>query len=169
MRIWKAALPKLSPDAVFYMIGGTRNEDDRALLNNLKQMAQDMNLGDTVKFMIDQPRSEIDKMFAKAKVGLHTMKEEHFGITIVEMMSAGLITIAHASGGPLRDIIGSTEERVGFLCSKTQEFADQVVLAMNKFDLAEMKELREQAWKHVEENFTNASFDSKFVKLLSSK
>ena len=48
-------------------------------------------------------------LFARAKVGLHTMKEEHFGISIVEMMTAGLITIAHASGGPRHDIIGATE------------------------------------------------------------
>lgn len=47
---------------------------------------------------------------ASAKVGLHTMRDEHFGISIVEMMAAGILTIAHKSGGPLKDIIGSTEE-----------------------------------------------------------
>jgi len=45
-------------------------------------------------------------LFEQAKVAIHTMREEHFGITIVEMMAAGMVTIAHASGGPLRDIIG---------------------------------------------------------------
>jgi alpha-1,2-mannosyltransferase len=29
------------------------------------------------------------------------MKQEHFGISVVEMMAAGLVTIAHASAGPL--------------------------------------------------------------------
>lgn len=52
---------------------------------------------------------------AASKVGLHTMKEEHFGISIVEMMAAGMLTIAHKSGGPLKDILGSTEEMVGYL------------------------------------------------------
>ena len=47
------------------------------------------------------------------------MKEEHFGISIVEMMSAGLITIAHASAGPKHDIIGVCSEPVGFI-AKTQ-------------------------------------------------
>jgi hypothetical protein len=28
------------------------------------------------------------------------MKHEHFGIAIVELMSAGIITIAHNSAGP---------------------------------------------------------------------
>ena len=30
-----------------------------------------------------------------ALIGLHTMWNEHFGIGIVEMMAAGLITVAH--------------------------------------------------------------------------
>jgi hypothetical protein len=30
-------------------------------------------------------------------LGIHTMWNEHFGIGIVEMMAAGLITIAHRS------------------------------------------------------------------------
>lgn len=46
-------------------------------------------------------------VFEKAKAGLHTMLEEHFGISIVEMMAAGLYTIAHNSGGPKDDIIGA--------------------------------------------------------------
>ena len=34
-----------------------------------------------------------------------SMWNEHFGISIVEMMAAGLVVIAHKSGGPLMDII----------------------------------------------------------------
>ena len=45
------------------------------------------------------------------------MKEEHFGISIVEMMSAGLIVIAHNSAGPKMDIIGTAQEKVGYLAS----------------------------------------------------
>lgn len=33
------------------------------------------------------------------------MEYEHFGITVVEMMAAGLLTIAHESAGPKEDII----------------------------------------------------------------
>ena len=83
------------------MMGGVRGPEDERLLRDLRQMAVDMQLRNTVQFMVSQPRDEILKVFAKAKVGLHTMEEEHFGIAVVEMMSAGLVTIAHASGGPL--------------------------------------------------------------------
>ena len=104
-------------------------------------MAIDMNLKDSVQFMVDRPRSELIEYFSRAKVGLHTMKEEHFGIVIVELMSAGLVTIAHASGGPLHDIIGKSDEQIGYLCSSTSEFADQVVHAMNNFDSNQTLEL----------------------------
>lgn len=50
-------------------------------------------------------------------MAIHTMKEEHFGISIVEMMSAGLIVIAHNSAGPKMDIIGSASKIVGFLAT----------------------------------------------------
>jgi len=53
------------------------------------------------------PFAKMISEFEQAKVGLHTMLEEHFGISIVEMMAAGLYTIAHNSGGPKEDIIGS--------------------------------------------------------------
>jgi alpha-1,2-mannosyltransferase len=33
------------------------------------------------------------------------MWNEHFGIGVVEYMAAGLVPVAHASGGPLMDIV----------------------------------------------------------------
>jgi len=64
----------------------------------------------------------------KACVGLHTMKAEHFGITIVEMMAAGLITVAHNSAGPKYDIIQEkTVDQNGFLCDTEDEFADTLI------------------------------------------
>ena len=37
--------------------------------------------------------------------GLHTMRNEHFGIGVVELMAAGVVPIAHDSGGPRADIV----------------------------------------------------------------
>jgi alpha-1,2-mannosyltransferase len=33
------------------------------------------------------------------------MRDEHFGIGVVELMAAGVVPIAHASGGPRADIV----------------------------------------------------------------
>ena len=42
---------------------------------------------------------------ARASVGLSTMADEHFGISVVEFMAAGVVPVVHASGGPLCDIV----------------------------------------------------------------
>jgi alpha-1,2-mannosyltransferase len=39
------------------------------------------------------------------------MKDEHFGINLIEFMAAGLIVVAHNSGGPKLDIIKDVENR----------------------------------------------------------
>lgn len=45
------------------------------------------------------------KWLSKASIGLSTMVDEHFGISVVEFMAAGAIPVTHASGGPLNDIV----------------------------------------------------------------
>jgi alpha-1,2-mannosyltransferase len=75
---------------------------------------------------------ELEQYLQKSWIGLHTMKNEHFGIGIVEYMvcifyvytltitliifnsikSAGLIAIAHNSGGPKMDIVKGHESTV---------------------------------------------------------
>jgi len=97
-------------------------------------MAKDLELDNSVTFLVNRSRDEIHNIFARSKVAIHTMYEEHFGIAIVELMSAGLITIAHASAGPLLDIIGATEEPVGFVAKTEQDYIDHLVRSMREFD-----------------------------------
>jgi alpha-1,2-mannosyltransferase len=57
------------------------------------------------------------------------MWNEHFGIGIVEMMAAGLIVVAHNSGGPKSDIVvplpnASGPTTTGFLASSADEYAE---------------------------------------------
>jgi len=99
-----------------WLMGGVRNDEDKALYNGLKNYVNQLGLNEYVEFFSNLPSSEIKKKFEIAKVGIHTMKDEHFGISVIEMMSAGLITIAHNSAGPKKDIIGSSPNQVGLLC-----------------------------------------------------
>lgn len=70
--------------------------------------------------------------FSRALIGIHTMHQEHFGIGIVEMMAAGLLTIAHRSGGPLMDIVVEDQgARNGFLAITSQEYAAHIAYIMN--------------------------------------
>jgi len=73
----------------------------------VQEYAKELNIAKHVWLEKNMPFAKMISEFEQAKVGLHTMLEEHFGISIVEMMAAGLYTIAHNSGGPKEDIIGS--------------------------------------------------------------
>jgi hypothetical protein len=59
-----------------------------------------LNHYDAVQFSINSPYSELQQSMQTASMDIHTMRQEHFGIGIVEVMAAGLLTIAHNSGGP---------------------------------------------------------------------
>lgn len=66
----------------------------------MQDLAKHLALDTNVEFKLNVPYSELISEMQKATIGLHTMWNEHFGISIVECMAAGLIMVAHASGGP---------------------------------------------------------------------
>jgi alpha-1,2-mannosyltransferase len=105
-------------------------------------------------------------LFRKAKVAIHTMKAEHFGISCVEMMSAGLVTIAHDSAGPRMDIIGRSPEPVGHLADTAEEYAALVKAALLKYSETEYEEMRCNAKNWVTFNFSAATFDKRFVEMV---
>ena len=146
------------------MIGATRGPDDEAIVESLRDMCRRLDV--KVEFMINKPRNEILELFQRAKVAIHTMREEHFGISIVEMMSAGLIVIAHASAGPKMDIIGASHNPVGYLATDESQYTKLLLNAMNEFDSHAHKEMRQNARTHVVDEFGIAQFNTKFVSMI---
>jgi len=74
-----------------------------------------------VEFLVNVPLPRLRQLLGRARVGLHSMWNEHFGISIVEMQAAGVIPIAHNSGGPKLDIVDPG--RTGFLAATEAEYA----------------------------------------------
>ena len=65
---------------------------------------------------------------------------------VVECMAAGLIMVAHNSGGPKSDIIvNSGHVRNGFLAEYEDEYSSTILKILNMSD-AERQEIREAAW-----------------------
>ncbi len=93
------------PQVKFVFVGGCRNAVDQERVQQLKDYASELGILHLTHFAVNLPFPALMKQLAEAHVGLHTMFEEHFGIGIVELMGAGLVTIAHNSGGPRADII----------------------------------------------------------------
>ena len=96
----------------------------------MKALAKLLKIENSVEFKINIDRDSLMKVFSRAKVAMHTMRNEHFGIAVVELMASGIITIAHNSAGPKEDIIGGTEDHVGFLAENEEDYARFVEQAM---------------------------------------
>lgn len=91
------------------MLGSSRNATDALLVDALRELTLQLGLGDVIDIVVNAPYSEVQRYLSESSLGLHTMWNEHFGISVVEMMAAGLLVIAHKSGGPLADIIVPSE------------------------------------------------------------
>ena len=89
-----------------------------------------MGIREHVEFVVNAPFSVLQDWYARASIGIHTMWNEHFGISIVEMMAAGLLVVAHNSGGPKMDIVTPwgggaevTEQHTGYLATTPAAYA----------------------------------------------
>ena len=97
------------------------------------------------------------------------MWNEHFGISVVEMMASGLVTVAHNSGGPRLDIVtpASDGQVTGFLATTPTEYADAMARA---FELADedRASLVQAAHTSVSSRFTDAAFSARFLELFDA-
>jgi alpha-1,2-mannosyltransferase len=161
-------------------MGSTRNAEDLLLLEKLidhariycegntctrfseKKDASNPNLRSVhgIHFLVDCPYSEVKRQLSVAAVGLHTMWNEHFGISIVEMMAAGLIVVAHNSGGPKMDILRDlAQEDSGFLATTIEEYADSFKHIFDHDldqDVARRHRVRESADRFSDQVFSEA-------------
>ncbi|KAG2225030.1 hypothetical protein INT45_003230 [Circinella minor] len=128
-------------DLELVMIGSSRNEGDERRIVGLRKLAQELNVEKYVRFEVNASFDTLVDYLGKAKVGLHTMWNEHFGIGVVEYMAAGLIPVAHNSAGPKRDIVTEYDGRpTGFLADSVDSFADCLdkALSLSKQDTIKM-------------------------------
>ena len=104
------------------------------ILAQKKIMYYNWKFSKDVSFKKNLKFEEILQVFSEAQVGIHTMKAEHFGIAVVEMIAAGLIVVAHNSAGPKYDIIKEKSDNFGFLCQDFEDYVNSIefVLGMKE-------------------------------------
>jgi len=142
------------------LIGGCRGAADEARVAELRRRVQELGVQDSVEFGVNVEFATLQAYLSKALVGLHTMWNEHFGIGVVEYMAAGVITIAHNSGGPRADIVVETaDKRTGFLAATAEEYANQLfsVFASVFKSGDELLALRENARRY-SQSFSDEEF-----------
>lgn len=67
-------------------LGSSRNEEDAARAQSLRDLAASLNLQDHVKIVENAKYPLLLDYLRKSSVGIHTMTDEHFGIGIIEYM-----------------------------------------------------------------------------------
>ena len=118
-------------------------------------------ISDNVLFVVNSSHSQLSHWMGISLIGLHSMWNEHFGISIVEMLAAGLIVIAHNSGGPKFDIINTNEgKRNGFLAETAEEYAECMRDVLDHYD--RYKHVR-QAAKDSSKLFSDEIFKEQMV------
>ncbi len=66
-----------------------------------RKLSKDLKVNDHIDFHVNVAFDELKSLMEESTIGIHAMWDEHFGIGIVECMAAGLIMVAHISGGPM--------------------------------------------------------------------
>lgn len=73
-------------DIKLVLAGSCRNEEDEARVQTLKKTAERLKVSDHVEFRLNVSWRELKEILSHSKIGVHTMRSEHFGISVVELM-----------------------------------------------------------------------------------
>lgn len=142
------------------MVGGVRNEQDRERAESVKGMVREKGL--PVDVVVNASVEELRMWLKRGVVGLHTMEDEHFGISVVELQRWGLVVVGHRSGGTALDIV---EDGVnGFVAGDVEEYVERVkrIVEMG----AEEREAMGRRGEQSGERFSDAQFTKQFARLL---
>jgi alpha-1,2-mannosyltransferase len=157
------------------LVGGCRGAGDEARVAALRRLAAELGLDEgAVEFRLNVPFAELRALLGDAVAGLHTMEDEHFGISVVEYMAAGVVPIAHDSGGPREDIVvpeaaapggggggGGPPQRTGFRCTGVDEYCEALVEVLG-MEQAERQRVAAAARRRAAA-FSDARFQAEFV------
>ncbi|KAM3246958.1 GDP-Man:Man(3)GlcNAc(2)-PP-Dol alpha-1,2-mannosyltransferase [Capsicum annuum] len=131
LEAFAVAIKKLDQDLPrpkIQLVGSCRNEADEKRLQNLKDLAIKLDVDDHVEFHKNVLYSDLIRLLGGAVAGIHSMTDEHFGISVVEYMASGAIPIAHNSAGPRMDIVLPEDgKQTGFLAKSVEEFAEAII------------------------------------------
>jgi glycosyltransferase involved in cell wall biosynthesis len=152
-----------------FVIAGSTSEVSRETIELVRSEIESLDVKDRVELILNEPRSKIQDAMARAKVYLHLMKNEPFGISIVEAMAFGCVPIIHQSGGAWYDVLEKQQGHCGYGYVEYIEVVDYIkMLEDEKFYRTLSIEARKRA-----SNFNEDLFEKRFIvsfrKALNSK
>jgi glycosyltransferase involved in cell wall biosynthesis len=98
------------------------------------------------------------KLMSESKIYLHPPFAEHFGISIVESMAAGLIPVVYKDGGGWTDIVSNIDKNLGY-DETNWEYAI-------KYAIENEQKLREKSVEF-SKNFSKEKFEERFLNIIN--
>jgi glycosyltransferase involved in cell wall biosynthesis len=127
-------IAKYSKHAKF-VIMGKADEYSATTLATLKEHTKMLHVEDRVTTLQNVPIKQFLETLSKAKVYLHIMPQDHFGISVVEAMASGCVPVVHKSGGPWIDILDEQQGTYGYSYSTPVEAAKYIDMLVTDEDL----------------------------------
>jgi len=112
----------------FVVMGSTTNGKE-SYYEKIRKAIVKNRLGNVI-LRPNAPFTEKMELLGKAKVYLHTMHNEHFGVAPVEGMASGCVPIVHKSGGVWTDVLNGVQGVHGFAYHNMDEacyFIDKII------------------------------------------
>lgn len=115
-------------------------------LEELRQMAKDLNLEDYVVFTDRKPHTMIPSYYHASDAFVSASLSETQGMTFIEALASGLVVFARPDD-VLTDLV--LENETGFLFTTKEEFADKLI-AFSEMNKADKEKMYQNAIKKVE-------------------
>ncbi|KAJ4827914.1 asparagine-linked glycosylation protein [Turnera subulata] len=143
LEAFSVAINKLDaelPRPKLQFVGSCRNKFDEERLQHLQEKAIELKVGGDVQFYKNVTYRDLVRLLGGAVAGIHSMIDEHFGISVVEYMAAGAIPIAHNSAGPRMDIVLEEDgQQTGFLAQNVEQYADAILKVIRMSETERLK------------------------------
>jgi glycosyltransferase involved in cell wall biosynthesis len=163
--LYRVPLIARSTRNVKFLIVGAADTYSSDTISGLEKMIRDCGVYDRVTLLPNVSRPKLIQLLTQAKVYLHVMPDEHFGISIIEAMAGGCIPIVHRSGGPWVDTLEQQQGKNGFSYATVEEAAELIDLLVDDQKLCRKmaSAAQERAW-----DYDKSSFDEKLISIVNS-
>ena len=166
-----AKLSKQAPDAELHLVGAIHPEpESRGFYAECRKLAE----GLPVVFHPNASIEQLQELYREASIywhatgwgvdqKLHPERMEHFGISVIEAMSAGCIPVVYGTAGPAETV---THGVAGFQFKTEIELVQASLKILGGADTQAVLEMRRQALKRASE-YTQAQFSQKWLDLIT--
>ena len=153
-------------DRIEFEIVGSLLPSNRPYFNFLQKMIQGYALEDKIRLSPNATNEELINAMSTSTVYLHTMQGEHFGLSIVEAMAAGLVPIVPSYGGcseivPPEYLYSTLEEAAKRICKNIYEYDKKKMERV--YDIAKQfssSKFRERMQQYIEQACNNSNGDN---------